>query len=223
MINLEPSESINPHIKLRIHCPQEIELLEGIGGVQLSAVINTIEKACYEQEMETLRSLLSIEEIELLKERMSLEASDWRRHISTLKITKASQGSIILEGVIAATSTWLLINTVGESIKEAWKESGLHKKLKELLLYGRNNNVEKIATNIENSLDSPYMTHRKIVRKEVTILQNDNRFSINIEIEVADEFMKRSKAPAEITELAKILINKHHESESDNSDRTLDM
>src|SRR6185436_11089596 len=46
----------------------------------------------------------------------------------------ASKGSIVLCGVVAGLSAWILQQTLGETLKEAWVESDMHKKLKRLLL-----------------------------------------------------------------------------------------
>lgn len=52
---------------------------------------------------------------------------------STLLVADATSGSIVLAGVCSALAYWLVENTVGESIKDAYKESGLHDRLKALL------------------------------------------------------------------------------------------
>ncbi|HEV8578451.1 MAG TPA: hypothetical protein VGX68_05155 [Thermoanaerobaculia bacterium] len=62
----------------------------------------------------------------------------------------ASEGSIVLCGVIAGLSAWILQTTLGETLKEAWLESDLHKRLKRLLLAGSRYRAEGIAQGIEN-------------------------------------------------------------------------
>ena len=46
-----------------------------------------------------------------------------------LHIEHAANGSIILGGIVAAAALWLLENTLGETLKDAWKESDMHKKV----------------------------------------------------------------------------------------------
>ena len=61
----------------------------------------------------------------------------------------ASKGSIVLCGVVAGLSAWILQQTLGETLKEAWVESDMHKKLKRLLLAGSRYKAEAIAQGIE--------------------------------------------------------------------------
>jgi hypothetical protein len=53
---------------------------------------------------------------------------------SSLLLTRAANGSIIIVGVLAALSYWIVENTIGETIKDAYKESELHERLKAILL-----------------------------------------------------------------------------------------
>ena len=50
-----------------------------------------------------------------------------------LLLEKAEGGSLILGGVVAGLTIWLLSQTLGETLKDAWKESNWHKKLKSIL------------------------------------------------------------------------------------------
>ncbi|WP_217511817.1 hypothetical protein [Vibrio metschnikovii] len=47
-------------------------------------------------------------------------------HIDAYYIERIEKGSIIIEAALTATGLWLLKNTIGESIKEAWKQSDMH-------------------------------------------------------------------------------------------------
>jgi hypothetical protein len=52
---------------------------------------------------------------------------------SELDVTAVRSGSLVLAGVAVAAGIWLLEATLGETFKEAWKETSAHKRLKELL------------------------------------------------------------------------------------------
>lgn len=56
------------------------------------------------------------------------------RRTSSWQILSAHSGSIIVIGAVTACVSWVLLNTLGETFKEAWKESEMHEKLKALLL-----------------------------------------------------------------------------------------
>lgn len=47
-------------------------------------------------------------------------------HIDAYYIERIEKGSIIIEAALTATGLWFLKNTIGESIKEAWKQSDMH-------------------------------------------------------------------------------------------------
>ncbi|MGR7921569.1 hypothetical protein ACU6RQ_10730 [Zobellella denitrificans] len=50
-------------------------------------------------------------------------------HIDAYYVQKIERGSILIEGALTAIGLWLLKNTIGESVKEAWKQSEMHKSL----------------------------------------------------------------------------------------------
>jgi hypothetical protein len=97
------------------------------------------------RELETLaRDLEGIPPLALdaTRHRLSLRSGEGVLFYS------ASQGSIVLCGVVAGLY-WILQQTLGETLKDAWIESDLHKKLKRLLLAGSRYKAEAIAQGIE--------------------------------------------------------------------------
>lgn len=63
----------------------------------------------------------------------------------------ASTGSLILAGMGAAVAYWLLDKTLGETIKESWEESDLHRRLKAFLIKRRGAKAQAIAADIRPS------------------------------------------------------------------------
>ena len=161
----------------------------GVGGWQLTSIVNSIEFACFSQEMESLESLFEDEDIPEFRELTNAAHRQrwWYRRVPSLMITDARRGSILLEGVLIASVTWMLLNTVGETFKEAWKETDMHKKLKELFLLGRNRDVEKIAKNIENQLDRAHFRRRVIENKKVQVIEENGERIIQVEVKIIDE------------------------------------
>jgi hypothetical protein len=47
-----------------------------------------------------------------------------------IEFDRVEQGSLILWGLMVGLSYWIIENTVGESFKDAYQESGLHERLK---------------------------------------------------------------------------------------------
>jgi hypothetical protein len=54
-------------------------------------------------------------------------------HIDAYYVERIEKGSILIVGALTATGLWILKNTIGESIKEAWKQSEMHSNLVEYL------------------------------------------------------------------------------------------
>lgn len=60
-----------------------------------------------------------------------IQRAQWSN--SNFDIKQVREGSVYIYGPIAATVTWVLINTLGETFKEAWKQSKLHDRLLNIL------------------------------------------------------------------------------------------
>jgi hypothetical protein len=67
---------------------------------------------------------------------------------ATVHIENAGQGSIILGGLVAGVAVWVLQQTLGETIKEAWRESSWHEQLKHYLTQQRGTKARKIKDEI---------------------------------------------------------------------------
>lgn len=52
----------------------------------------------------------------------------------SLRLVDARRGSVVLVGALTAIAFWIIKNTVGETIKDAYKETGMHERLKQLFL-----------------------------------------------------------------------------------------
>lgn len=115
----------------------------------IAKTIEHIDAIVLEQEGRQLETLArDIEDIPPV----ALDASRQRLGMHTgegILFYSASEGSLVLCGVIAGVAAWILQQTLGETLKEAWLESELHRKLKRLLLAGSNYKAEGIAQGIE--------------------------------------------------------------------------
>jgi len=69
-----------------------------------------------------------------------------------LAVTKAENGSIILSTCLVGLGVWLLRETLGETVKEAWKESDLNRRLKDFLLGRNETKVRKLKQRIDAKL-----------------------------------------------------------------------
>ena len=105
----------------------------GISAVLLSLVVTAIEQAAYRVELQELEEI-----VENIPELPSVAIDAARHRIQeqkghTLRIVNAEPGSIVVYGVVTALSLWILNNTLGETLKEAWKNSDFHHRLRDFL------------------------------------------------------------------------------------------
>jgi len=64
----------------------------------------------------------------------------------------AETGSIILEGIVIAAASWILLNTIGQSFKDAWKESELNQRIKDVLLSKQVTKVDELVNRIQSKI-----------------------------------------------------------------------
>lgn len=55
------------------------------------------------------------------------------KHIDAYYVRRIEKGSILIESALTAGALWLLVNTLGESVKDAWKQSEFHRGLVDYL------------------------------------------------------------------------------------------
>src|SRR5689334_17930904 len=112
----------------------------------VTSVIDAVENAVFEAEMEEMREIQA-EFGDLPQVRNALYQLNMHRG-EYVRFVTAREGSVILAGV-AGLVFWILQNTLGETLKEAYLETKLHKKLKEVLLWG----AERTASNVTEKLN----------------------------------------------------------------------
>ena len=95
-----------------------------------------------------------------------------------LSVQAINKGSVEVVVVIGALCYWVVQNTVGESFKDAWKESDLHKRLKEFFLHRFKRKVESIQY-------SPFGTYQRLAPGRMI----ENRFSTRFELSEDGEFI----------------------------------
>jgi hypothetical protein len=122
--------------------------------------LNAIDGAVHTSEMRDFKHLKKIlleNEIPLI----TLQAVETRlrehRKKSIIKVGAINHGSLEVAVVLGGLCIWTLQQTLGETLKQAWLESGLHKKIKEILLRSRCKKAKLLRDlcikNIENKLN----------------------------------------------------------------------
>jgi hypothetical protein len=116
----------------------------------LSFVLEHINQAIFDVELKELGTLSeAFPELPPI----ALDAARYRIQRYENKaflIEEASSGCIVLGGAAALLALWLLQITLGETIKEAWKEDEWNKKLKTFLAQNFQQKLKMLAERIEN-------------------------------------------------------------------------
>jgi len=110
----------------------------------LSTIINMVEETVFQTEYtDLIAALEELPEIPSVVRDAAIVRID-RYQGRSLQIEDATSGSIILIGAVAGLAYWILDKTLGETFKEAWVETPLHRKLKDFFLSRRKVKLEHI-------------------------------------------------------------------------------
>ncbi|AMK75450.1 MULTISPECIES: hypothetical protein [Methylomonas] len=101
-------------------------------------------------------------------------------HIPAYYVEKIERGSIVIEVSVSAMALWLLKNTIGESVKEAWKQSEMHKSIV-AYLSGSDERKRVIDKNIDMVFDA-WKFDAFIVENIEKEELDDDTFSITVNL-----------------------------------------
>lgn len=119
-----------PSIELHLRFAVRSALPAGL----LARVIDYVERSVFSVEESELAAIMAeFEELTPLAEDATRYRLDSYKGRSVL-VHSARDGSIVLLATVAGISVWVLQQTLGETLKEAWLESESHERLKRLLL-----------------------------------------------------------------------------------------
>lgn len=131
----------------------KVEFPTFVSAGNISKIAALTEQAIFELELAELEYLRSeFKEIPTAIYDASLLRL-YRKSGSAFLIKEAQSGSIILGGIAAGLAIWLLNQTIGETIKEAWVESESHARLKEFLLTRFSNKKKALGESIGKKLN----------------------------------------------------------------------
>lgn len=166
----------------------------GVDARKLLQAFDTLEISLYESDRRDIQDLLSQGYISKVAADASLERLRRFRH-HRLILRNAERGSIVLEGVVAAVSLYILEGTLGELAKDAIKESKPYSSIKEWF----RNKIDEKASFIVNSIQKElYQKKRRFEIKQteegrkIEITFKDSRESKeNVEVpSLGDELKK---------------------------------
>lgn len=170
------------NIKFRIYHPS-LDILSDRTLRSILKKFSTLLKEIQFQEILYLinSSELSPSEKQSLRDRLRGPLN----HIDSYYVEKIERGSLIIEAALTATGLWVLKNTLGESVKDAYKQSKMHKSL---VSYLSNSQERKdvIDRNIDRVFDA-WNFDGYVVESIEKDFQNEDTLKVTINIDTSSE------------------------------------
>lgn len=118
----------------------------------IANMITVIEESAYHVEFAEIGELQGLlpDADPAVFDAMRYRATRYRGR--AVNVRTARTGSLILMGIVAGLSYWLLDKTLGETVKEAWKKSGRHDQLVKFLSERRWKKAEAIVDRLGGPL-----------------------------------------------------------------------
>jgi len=147
-------------IVVRVRCTTN---RQGLSAEALSRSLRRVRDAVIdaeEQELSRYVAELDLDETPLSRR----ELADLLRNRMapykgrSLVITEVGSGSIIWIGLVGAVVLWIVDRTLGETMKEAWKESRLHRQLKGLSIKVLDEKLHAILNGVLKKEPDPAIT-----------------------------------------------------------------
>ena len=159
--------------------------------------MSTLSREIQEQEVLFLinsNSFLEPNEKQSVRDRIASDLS----HINSYYIEKVEKGSLTLTISLTAFAIWLLQNTIGESIKDAWKKTQFHQYIIDYLTSERRADI--LNKNADIFLDS-WMLERFLVdgRERTTDQQGNVTLKISLKtLESIEEHIRQHEERVDV-------------------------
>jgi hypothetical protein len=131
-------------------------------------------------------------------------------HIDAYYLQKLEKGSIELTISLTAVGIWLLQQTIGESIKESWHKSEMHKNLVsylsgDILKFSGDSRKEVLDRNIDRVLENWTFDNYLIEEVDKT---TDNNGDINVRVDLSTPYevqrrIDENKGPVTLEDIIK--------------------
>ncbi|MBF0258581.1 MAG: hypothetical protein HQK62_07050, partial [Desulfamplus sp.] len=150
-------------------------------------ILDSLNNAVFESEKKDLRAIRS--EFPDLPD-VAFDAASYRLkeyRYSSILIKELRPGSLIVAGVVAGVSIWVLQQTLGETLKEAWLESQDHKRLKEFLLKRMGSKIHSLATDAAKRIERAVLSEASIgcnYPGDPAYLEEPSKIKIDVRIEI---------------------------------------
>jgi len=129
-------------IEVRLHQMEPEELPYAV----FRKILDSLNNAVYASEIKELDAIQK--ELSNLPE-VAFDAAKYRLkqyRYSAILIKELRPGSLVVAGCVAGVAIWVLQQTLGETLKEAWLYSQGHRRIKEILLKRMGGKRHSLAT-----------------------------------------------------------------------------
>jgi hypothetical protein len=123
-----------------------------VPSVILTSVLELLEREIYEVEISSLTAACALFP-EMPRPQVCAVADHLRNNRRrTLLLVGASNGSMVISGLVCAVGIWVLNETLGETLRTAWKRSPLHSKLVDFLSSERPRRISELKKRLSTEL-----------------------------------------------------------------------
>jgi hypothetical protein len=150
-------------------------------------ILDSLNKAVFESEKNDLKAIRK--EFPKLPN-VAFDAASHRLkefRYSAIIIKELKPGSLIVAGVVAGVSIWILQQTLGETLKEAWLDSQGHQNLKNLLLKRMGTKRHLLATDAAKRIERAVPSVTSIGYNgtvDAKVLEEPSKIKIDVIIEI---------------------------------------
>ncbi len=151
-------------------------------------IVDALNKAVYESENEEL-AIIQAEFPDLPN--VAFDAARYRlrqyRYDSIL-IKDLRQGSLVVVGAVAGVAIWVLQETLGETMKEAWLDSEWHQRIKSLLLRRMSHKRHSLSADAARRIERAVPSETNIGYDgpvDARVSEAPSRITIDVRIEVS--------------------------------------
>ena len=177
------SEGLGIEIILRLHQIGPKEIPYSV----FRKILDALNKAVYESENKELDTIQA--EFRELPS-VAFDAARYRLRqyrYDAILIKDLRPGSLIVAGAVAGVAIWVLQQTLGETLKEAWLASEWHQRIKSLLLRRMGQKRHSLATDAVRRIERavPSETHVSYDGPvDATVSEEPSRIIIDVRIEI---------------------------------------
>jgi len=177
------SEGLGIEVVLRLHQMGQEEIPYSV----FRKIVDALNKAVYESENKELDTIQA--EFPQLPD-VAFDAARYRLRkyrYDAILIKDLRPGSLVIAGAVAGVAIWVLQQTLGETLKEAWLDSEWHRRIKSLLLRRVSQKRHSLATDASRRIERAVPSETNIGYNgpvDATVSEEPSRITIDVRIEI---------------------------------------